>query len=315
MLKRFFITLFLILAIWIAIQFWLAEPAPQMSANNNSHFVTIAHRGGRGLAPENTLMAFENSDKIGVDILEMDIHLTRDHQLIIIHDSTLNRTTNGKGKVNNFSLSEIQKFDAAYFFSRDPIYNNRRDSAIYQHLENENRLFPLRGKGVKIPKLLDVFRRFPQKRMIIEIKASDEKIVDPFCQMIKNFNKEDQLIVGSFSGKVLNRFRRDCPKVATSATALEATQFVLSDKIGLSGAITPGYIGLLVPPELKLTLFGHKPSISVASHSLMRAVHKKRLIVLIWTVNETEEMKKLIDVGVNGIMTDYPDRLLKLVGR
>lgn len=314
-LKLIILLLILTIAGWITIQHLLSGPAERRPASNHSAFDVIAHRGGCGLAPENTLMAFEVSNRIGVDVLEMDIHLTKDYELVVIHDSTLNRTTDGNGKVKDFSLIEIQRFDAAYFFSPDPTYRNRRDSSIYKNLKNNGGLFPLRGKGVSIPKLQNIFERFRKIRMIIEIKPNNNNIVKPFCQMIKDFNKEDQIIVGSFYGKVLEAFRQNCPEVATSAFSLETAQFVLSDKIKLSGMINPLYVALQIPPLLKKKFWGHQISISVASRSLIRAAVKKRLIVQVWTVNEPNEMRKLFNLGVNGIMTDYPDRLLKIIGR
>ncbi|MBU2513125.1 glycerophosphodiester phosphodiesterase [bacterium] len=315
LLKRILVVFILLVVLWIATQYWFAEPARLLPANKHTGFDVIAHRGGRGIAPENTLHAFETSDKLGVDVLEMDIHLTKDDQLAVIHDATLDRTTNGNGEVKDYSLRELQKYDAAYHYSPDPAYNNSRDSSIYSDLADNEELFPLRGKGIRIPGLQDVFRRFPQKRMVIEIKPNRIDIVEPFCRMIKDFQKEDHLIIGSFHEEVLVHFRMVCPGVATSAFSKEATRFVLFDKVFLAGMISPDYIALQIPPDIKTKLVGNRPIVSVVTRSLMKAARGKELIVQVWTVNETDQMKEMIDIGVNGIMTDYPDRLLNLLGR
>ncbi len=314
-LKRILLLFILAVIIWIGIRHWLAEPARLLPANSSSGFDVIAHRGGRGIAPENTMLAFETSDRMGVDVLEFDIRLTRDKKLVVIHDATLNRTTDGKGKIADFTLKELQVFDAAFYFSPDPGYNNSRDSTTYEGLGETSELFPLRGDGIGIPALSAVFAQFPQKRMVIEIKPNSIDIVEPFCRMIKDFQKQDHLIIGSFHGNVLNHFRNACPEVATSAYSGEGTRFVLLNKIRLAGIIEPKYEALQLPPLLKMKLLKQKPIMSVASRSLMIAARKKRLIVHVWTVNDADQMKEMIDMGVDGVMTDYPDRLLKLLGR
>ncbi len=311
-LKRVFLLLFLVLVIWAGVSYWFSEPARLLPANTKLEFEVIAHRGGRGIAPENTMMAFEKSEELGVDVLEFDIHLSRDGQLVIIHDATLDRTTNGTGPVRDYTFDELQTFDAAHYFSPDPNYNNKRDSSIYQGLGNDMSLFPLRGTGVKIPALSDVFRRFPGKRMIIEIKPKNLNIIAPFCHMIEKFHKQDYLIIGSFHGNVLVRFRETCPEVATSAGPGEALRFVLAEKVGLSSLITPQYESLQVMPRLDLKLIGDKPTFYEVDSAFVEAANDKRLLVQVWTVNDVGQMKQLKEAGVNGIMTDYPDQLLEL---
>jgi len=305
----------IIVILWIVFWHWLSGPAELMPANSISGFDVIAHRGGRGVAPENTLFAFEKSDRLGVDVFEMDIRLTRDHQLVVIHDATINRTTNGKGKVEDFSLQELRSFDAAYFYSPNPDYNSKRDSSIYEGLEETSQLFPLRGKGITIPSLFEVFKRFPDKRMILEIKPTSTAIIEPLCRMIKDFHKEDQVIVGSYHVKVVDHFRKVCQGVATSASPSECARFGWFDKVHLAGMITPEYVVLQVPPEHKMKFFGFQQVFTVTSRSLVRSAHKKRLIVQVWTINDPGEMKKMMELGVDGIVTDYPNKLLQTLNR
>jgi glycerophosphoryl diester phosphodiesterase len=318
MVKHLFIRILFVSIVavifWIIVWHLLSGPDESL-AENSTGIEVIAHRGGRGIAPENTLFAFDKSDRLGADVFEMDIHLTKDHQLVVIHDATINRTTNGKGKVEDFSLQELRNFDAAYFYSPNPDYNSKRDLSIYEGLEETNQLFPLRGKGITIPSLFEVFKRFPDKRMILEIKPTSTAIIEPLCRMIKDFHKEDQVIVGSYHVNVVDHFRKVCPGVVTSASPSECRRFVLFDKVHLAGMIAPDYVALQVPPELKKTFCGFQMTFTVASHSMVRAAHKKGLIVQVWTINDPGEMKKIMDLGVDGITTDYPDKLIQIRNR
>ena len=314
-LKRILTFLITLISVLIILLHWTADPAVLLPANSNPGFDVIAHRGGRGIAPENTLFAFETSEQLGVDVLEMDIHLTKDHEIVVIHDDTIDRTTNGEGAVSEISLKKLKGFDAAYYFSPDSDYNNPRDFELREKVEDTNEIYPYRGKGITIPTLYDVFSKFPIKRMIIEIKPNKGDIIEPFCDLISDFHKEDQIIVGSFHGDILDQFRNTCPGIATSASPGEVLRFFFSDKIFLAGTISPDYIALQIPPGMKKRLFGILPKFAVTTSSLVDSAHQKRLIVQVWTVNDPDEMKKMIELGVDGIMTDYPDRLLKFLDR
>jgi glycerophosphoryl diester phosphodiesterase len=116
------------------------------------HPLNIAHRGGMGLAPENTINAFEKAVSHGSEIFELDVHATRDGEIVVIHDDTVDRTTNGSGRVNDLTLAEAQQLDAAYHYTAD-----------------KGRSFPLRGKGLRIPTLKEIFQAFPDCRINIEI--------------------------------------------------------------------------------------------------------------------------------------------------
>lgn len=312
-LKRILSVSIACLAVLIIVLHWTADPAVLLPANSDREFDVIAHRGGRGVAPENTLLAFETAEQMGVDVLEMDIHLTKDLEIVVIHDATINRTTNGEGAVSNFTLQELQGFDAAYYFSPKADYNNPRDFELRDKVEDTKAMYPYRGKGITVPTLYDVFSKFPQKRMIIELKPDKGDIIEPFCDLISNFHKEDQIIVGSFHGDILVQFREICPGIATSASPGEVVQFLFADKVFLAGTISPTYIALQIPPGMKKRLFGFLPKFAITSPSLINSAHKKRVIVQVWTVNDSDEMKQMIEMGVDGVMTDYPDRLIKIL--
>lgn len=259
-------------------------------AREKSPFLVFAHRGGGGLYPENTLGAFEYSAKMGADVLELDVHATSDGALVVMHDGSVDRTTNGKGRVSEMTLAEVKKLDAGYLFTND-------NGATY----------PFRGQGITIPTLREIFDALPAMTFNIEPKQSEPSITAPLCEMIRAHKMTEKVIVGSFRQQAIDEFRQVCPEIATSATPAEVTEFLTLSKTGLSESYNPPMQALQVPEKLN--------RLSVVTEDFVRNAHRKNLKVHVWTINETADMERLINLGVDGIMTDYPDRLLKLLGR
>ena len=193
----------------------------------------IAHRGGRSLGPENTLYTFRRAVDLGVDVLEMDVHRTKDGQLVVLHDSTLDRTTNGTGPVDSYTLAELKKLDAAYRWSPD-----------------KGKSFPLRGKGLSIPALSEVFEAFPQMRMNIEIKDSGQTELSSFCRLIHDSGMSQKVMVASFESGALKKFRSICPGIATSAGASEVMLFYALQKMHLESVYSPACPGIAGTPDL-----------------------------------------------------------------
>jgi glycerophosphoryl diester phosphodiesterase len=268
------------------------EPAPARAVFQSDEMrpLVIAHRGGAGLWPENTIHAFESARSLGVDILETDVRSTKDGVLVVLHDATLERTTDGAGRVSDKTLAELKTLDAAFRFSPDG-----------------GRTFPLRGRGLRVPTLEEVFKALPAMRFNIEPKQDAPSIVEPLCALIRTHGMTDKIIVGSFSNSVLSEFRRACPEVATSASPTEVSKFLAMQKAGLEGAYSPPMQALQVPE--------YAGGLHVLTGSFVEAAHRRNLEVHAWTVNDAEAMRRLLALGVDGIMTDYPDRLMALVGR
>jgi glycerophosphoryl diester phosphodiesterase len=252
--------------------------------------LAIAHRGGAGLWPENTLYAFERASALGVDVIETDVHATRDGELVIFHDDGVERTTDGSGRVSSLTLAELKRLDAAYRFSTDG-----------------GRGFPLRGSGVTVPTLREVFQALPQMRFNIEPKQAAPSITAPLCRLIREYGMTEKVLVASFSGAVLSEFRRECPEVATSASTGEVANFLALQRAGLAASYSPAMQALQVPERAA--------GLGVLTRDFVEAAHGRNLRVHAWTVNDEEEMRRLFGLGVDGIMTDYPDRLLKVLGR
>ncbi len=250
--------------------------------------LVIAHQGGDGLWPGNTLFAFQNAVDLGVDVLEMDLHITSDGVLVLIHDETIDRTTNGSGEVEAMTLNELKQFDAGYDWSNDG-----------------GATFPFRGQGITIPTLEEAFTAFPGKRMVIEIKKSNASMIEPFCNMIRAYNMQEKIIVASFYDDKIKAFRETCPEVATSSAKNETTAFVLLSKVFLTGFYSPQFYSLQVPEE--------SSGITVMTESFIRAAHERNLAVEPWTINDEETMRKFIEWGVDGIMTDRPDIMIEIL--
>jgi len=278
--------LILISCIIYGILYALARPIPDHRYFNPDKFLVIAHRGGRSLGPENTVYTFKRAVELGTDVLEMDLQTTSDGSLVILHDRAVDRTTNGKGAVDGFTLSELKKLDAGYRWSPD-----------------HSMSFPLRNKGVTIPTLTEVFKAFPDTRINIEIKSSQVNTIQDLCRTIRDNGMSQRVMVACFDAGKLGEFRSICPEVATSAGASEAAMFYWLQWAHLEPAYSPSAQAFQIPE-----FYG---DIRIADRRFLDAAHARNMRVHVWTVNDIESMQRLIDLGVDGIMTDYPDRLLK----
>jgi glycerophosphoryl diester phosphodiesterase len=248
----------------------------------------FAHRGGSALAPENTLPAYERGLALGADALELDIHYTRDGEIVVFHDDTLERTTNGSGPISALTLDEIRRLDAGYNFTPD-------GGASY----------PWRGQGVSVPTLTEVFERFPDVRINIEIKGGDEEGDRRFARLLLDRGWADRTMVGSFDDKTIVRFREVSEgRVATSASASEVRAFLLHVLFRATRRLRPAYHALQVPEV-------HR-GIRVVSPTSVRLARDLGLDVHVWTVDDETDMERLLGWGVDGLMTDRPDILAEL---
>jgi len=266
-----------------------AQPAAVLKRFAEQPLV-IAHRGGKGLWPENSLFAFQRASDLGVDMLEMDLHLSSDGELVVIHDSTLERTTNGEGPVAALSLEQLQALDAGYRWSADG-----------------GQSYPYRAQGIRIPSFAEVLDSFPNTPKVIEIKVPDVGMEAQLCAALEAHKQGDQVIVGSFYDRSLQLFREQCPSVATSAGPGSVRLLVALNWVGLGSLLSPSYQALQIPEA-----HGNMP---VASPSLLKTAAQRGLNVQLWTINEQPDMRRLLDLGAHALITDYPDRALQVLGR
>jgi glycerophosphoryl diester phosphodiesterase len=252
--------------------------------------LVIAHQGGDGLWPGDTLFAFEQAAALGVDVLEMDLHITEDGVLVISHDETVDRTTEGTGVIEEMTLAEVKALDAGHDWSSD-----------------DGQTFPYRGMGITIPTLEEIFQAFPEYHMTIEIKKTKGSLAAPFCEMIRAYGMQDKILVASFLDERMSEFRQVCPEVATSSARHETTVFVLLSKVFLGKLYSPSFYALQVPEE--------SSNITVMTAQFVRAAHERNLRVEPWTIDDPEQMKLYINWGVDGIITDRPDLMLEILDR
>lgn len=268
-----------------------AAPHPYFAAFARYPLV-IAHADdtGQGLWPGNTMAFLEGAAGLGVDVLEMDAHMTADGHVVLMHDATVDRTTDGAGPVWEHTLAEIRALEVAGDWSPDG-----------------GATFPYRGRGLRVPTIDEVFARFPGYPMVVEIKQEAPPMGAQLCAAIRRHAMADRVIVPSFSDSALAEFRAACPEVATAASSGEARGFVLLSYAYLADTLSPGYQALQVPER--------SSGIEVVTPRSVRAAHARGLQVHVWTVNDPAAMRRLLDMGVDGIMTDRPDLLLGLLGR
>jgi glycerophosphoryl diester phosphodiesterase len=291
LLKGLLVFAFLLIVVYVVLAV-LAHPAADhpFFARFERYPLVMAHQGGNGLWPDNTFYAFERAVDLGVDVLEMDVHSTADDVLVVIHDSTLDRTTSGRGPVHDLTLAEIEALDAAYHWTPDDGQN-----------------YPYRGQGITVPTLEELFVAFPQMPMNVEIKQAEPSIAAPLCRLIRAYGMADKVLVVSFHDETTAEFRRTCPEVVTGTTQDEVlTLFVLGKVLG-ERTYSPA-AGAVQVPE-------YRSGLHVITPRLVDAAHNRNLQVHAWTINDEVDMQRLIDLGVDGIITDYPDRLLQLLGR
>lgn len=265
--------------------------------------LVIAHQGGDGLRPSNTMLAFEYAVEIGVDMLEMDIHSSSDGVLVVIHDATVDRVTDGTGAIKDMTFDEIQALDAAYYW---PTLREDEGRDFTEQPEGE---YPYRGQGVTIPALEEVLAAFPDMPMTIEIKQEDPSIAAPFCDMLREYEMTELVIVASFSPIAMQDFRAACPEVATAGVEDEIRKFFMLNlgRQAQSYEVPTGLTAFQVPEYFD--------ALQVITPEFVTNAQALGIEVQAWTINTVEQMERMVAAGVNGIMTDYPDRLLAVLGR
>ena len=266
----------------------LSTPVPPHPFAPDDRVLVIAHRGGWHLGPEHTLPTYTRSVELGADVIELDVRLCKDSVPVVVHDRTVDRTTDGSGPVRDLTLAKLKKLDAAYRWSPD-----------------DGKTFPFRGKGYTIPTLNEIFTAFPDLRMFIELKPNNPTLATSLCHTLRDFRKTDQVIIASFDGDITRTFRTACPEVPTAATGTEALTFFLLNRLHLGAAFQPSAQAFQIPL--------HLGPLDVATPHFTKGARNHNMAVHVWTVNKKEDMQTLIKAGINGIITSNPQTLLELL--
>lgn len=275
--------------------------------------LNIAHQGGEIEAPSNTLFAFKTALQKGADVLELDVHATADRELVVLHDATVDRLTNGTGPVDEKTLAQIKELDAAHWFVPDCGTCHGKPDEWYAYRGNATgeRAIPedlveagFVPNDFRIPTLREVLETFPTTLINIEIKASDpdtEGYEELLADLLAEFKRTTNTIVVSFLDNAIERFKVHAPDVHTATATGETAAFWASSQGPLPGAPNSRYVALQVP----ITFEG----ITVVTPDFVQNAHTNGLAVHVWTINDRPAMEWLISIGVDGIMTDRPTLL------
>ncbi|WP_163868338.1 glycerophosphodiester phosphodiesterase [Myxococcus eversor] len=245
----------------------------------------ISHRGGASLAPENTLEAFRQAvERFRTDMLELDVHVTRDGEVIVAHDDTLERCTDGFGPLAGYTLAELKKLDAGYGFTQD-----------------EGRTFPFRGQGVRLPTLREVLRAFPSLRLNVELKPDMPGHEDIFARLLEDEGAVERVCMGSEQDAVGERLVARLPHACHFYPRDALAALVIALRGGETPPEDPRFTVLDMP-----LYFGE---VRLVDEDFLRDCAARGKWVNVWTVDDPDEMRKLLEEGVGGIMTDRPDLL------
>jgi len=246
--------------------------------------LVFAHRGGADLAPENTFAAFDRGLSLGADGVELDVRLSRDGVVVVHHDDTVDRTTNLHGLVADFTADELWKADAGFRFGHQDAW-------------------PFRGLGYGIPRLHWVLSRYPDARIIIEMKDNTVELARATVDVLRVAHAVDRVCLGAFQRRSLHAVREIEPAIATSAAREEVRWALYRSWVGWPVA-RPPYRGFQVPEVAGRT--------RVVSPRFVAAAHDRGLRVQVWTVDREEDARRLLDWGVDGLITNRPDLIVPL---
>ena len=262
------------------------EPVEHFAARE---VAIIAHAGAQGHAPPNTMEAFEAALELGADTLEMDLQVTADGRIATIHDGTVDRTTDGTGAVADLTLEQLQALDAGATWT------------------DEDGGTPFAGQGVRHAALEEVLEAFPDTHLVIELKTDGgTDIIQPTIDLVAAYGRDDgSVTIASFSEEYLAPVRQQLPDVPTNMPESETYAFYVRSLVGLHPWWTPPGELFQVPETFDGRL--------VVTPRFTRAAERLGIEVQVWTVNEPEQMHRLLDAGAHALLTDYPDRAVEVL--
>lgn len=267
--------------------------------------VAYAHQGGAWEWPSSTLYAIRQAVASGATAIELDVHATADGELVVSHDATVDRTTDGAGAIAEMTLAELRALDNAYWFIPGADVTPDRAPGDY----------PYRGRAPEDPDfaiatLREVLEQFPGIVVNLDIKQTAPAVVSyeaTLASLLAEFGRRDDVIVASFLDEALERFRAIAPQVPTAAGTAGTTEFWRAVREGRPVPALPA-VAFQVPEYLG--------DILVVDEQFVSAAHTAGIAVHVWTVNDETQMHHLVDLGVDGIITDVPSILERvLTGR
>lgn len=246
------------------------------------HPLIIAHRGSMVLGPENTLYSFELAEAAGADVLELDVHPSSDGHIMVIHDPTVDRTSNGRGAVRSLSLRELKNLDFAWHF-RLP----------------EAEGYPMRGMGIGIPTLAELLDRFPGRAFSIDIKDNDPVFATEVVRLIQRRDLHARVVLASFHPRVTQLLREAKPPIPVAADRPAALRLLAVSYAGLPASWISPSAAYLLPDRAGV--------LPVAVRPLLRRVHRLERRFYAWTIDDPGQMRRLLERGVDGLVTNRTD--------
>ncbi|MCB9520407.1 MAG: glycerophosphodiester phosphodiesterase [Myxococcales bacterium] len=275
-----------LIAYWAARYYGLLDaPATRENPLLRDEFLLIAHRGGGALEPEATRAAYDNALAVGADVLECDAHSTADGVIVCIHDDTVDRTTDGTGRVHDLTLTELRALDAGFRW--------RESSGA-----------PRRGQGLTIPTLHELLTAYPDTPWTIELKQGTPSIAEAVVDLVEDTGHTGDVVLVSFLQPALDEARGANPDIVTGLTAGEMVQLSALDERSAATYSPPGLV--VQAPYSSTGSDALAPGPLALAHSLGMRVH-------VWTVNERDELTDALDRGADGIFTDDPALLQELL--
>jgi glycerophosphoryl diester phosphodiesterase len=251
--------------------------------------LVYAHRGGAALRPENTIASFDYGLSLGADGLEFDVRLSRDGVVVVHHDATLERTTNGAGDLSALTADELGRIDAGHWFT--PADSRRKPGG-------EPGPFPYRGQGHGIPRLHQVLMRYPGVPLIIELKMNEPELARRTIEEVRAAGAVERVAIGSFGWRALRATRRLEPRIPTGASREEVRLALYRSWLRWPLG-KESYREFQVPERSGPT--------RIVSRRFIAHAHRAGLPVKVWTVNDPADMRRLLEWGVDGLISDRPD--------
>ena len=250
----------------------------------------FGHRGAAGVAPENTRPSFALAAALGAAYLELDVHATADGEIVVLHDALLDRTTDGSGPVSAQSWAQVGALDAGHHFTHD------------------GHSFPYRGQGVRVPTLAAVLREFPAHRLNIEIKAGGTAVVGAVLDVVRRADGMDRVLLAAESDEIMGTIR-------AAAGDRIATGLCVGDVLDFVGRLQRGDWNGYRPPGQALQIPPAHGGIELVTAASVAAAHRAGIEVHVWTINDAAEVARLLDLGVDGVMSDLPGLVADAVRR
>ena len=242
---------------------------------------TFGHRGAAALAPENTLPSFQLGSALGAKYLELDVHGTADGEVVVLHDASVDRTTNGSGAINSLTFAEARDLDAGYRFT------------------DRGGAFPFRGQEIAIPSLGEVVAAFPDHYFNIEIKQHEPSIVAQVVDILRTAKATGRTLLAAENDATMKAIRNHVnDEIATGSST--------GDVLAFFGNLEQGTLDSYVHPGVALQIPTHFGDRELVTQGSVEAAHRCGVEVHVWTVNDAAEMERLFDLNVDGIISDTP---------